>query len=662
MIAEMDQVLVVGRRSEAKEVLSTLQSLGLMQVTSLDAEVDESPIQPLRLSGADLEAKETWSRLVSRSTALLDQLGVNQRQVARTEAGADAQALEHDLAQLSEKVERLIAERSELRDELELSVNYLPLLRHLAPLLGPLDDSRYLAGTAFLLDADELPKLEAQLAEQFASRFVLAQRPHLRELLVVAVTLRKELPQFQAALARSGIAELSLPERYREYGVAKAAHVMDERTRTQPQRVSAIEAELDKLAQQHGARLVAINRVASDQQDRYARLEDMAAGRYSFALQGWVPSSARPSLVKELHQRYGDDVVIDTRPADAVKDVGVPVKFENPDWVSPFTGLMGIFAPPKYGSFDPSWTLAVFFPLFFGLVVGDIGFGLVFAVIAYFLGRRGKAGKDLDTGPLNILITPGGLKAISAVMYWCAAWSIVFGFLFGEFFGNLLERLPAGKPIFYTTLHHEAGYGFINIPLFRVEVFTPLLLLSIGFGVLQVVGGWVIRAIYAAKHGDTKHLYEGIGMIAGLLALVVFAAAFMMNALTTPVMVIAALGFVVFLVCTFLAGIPLMLVELISNAGNVLSYLRLFAVGLSAALVANLVTSLGFGIAGTLPVLGPILGILVALIVHALAMALTIIGHALQPLRLQYVEFFTKFGFYDSGGRPYKPFKLIGGK
>ena len=72
--------------------------------------------------------------------------------------------------------------------------------------------------------------------------------------------------------------------------------------------------------------------------------------------------------------------------------------------------------------------------------------------------------------------------------------------MFGEGFGNFFERFPVGRPLFYTPLHHEVGYGIFQIPIFRVEVFTPLLLLSIGFGVLQVVGGWVIRAIQGAKH------------------------------------------------------------------------------------------------------------------------------------------------------------------
>ncbi len=661
MIAEMDQVLVVGRRSGAKDVLTALQNLGVMQIDDLGGDEAEDALRPLQLTGNDLVAKETWDRLVARSTTLLDMLGLRLGHQGRVEVSTDPAVLESELSGLTEQVERLVAERGELRDELELSNTYLPLLRNLAPLQGPLDDARYLAGVAFLVGDDDLAKLEPKLREEFGSAYALATKPYSGQTLAVAAVLRRELANFRAALTRLGVAELQLPERYSGYGVAKAAHVMEERTRTQPTRLTEIDAELQQLGQQHGAKLAAVNRVALNMQNRYGRLEDMAEGRYAFALKGWVPSTEAGGVASALSRQFGEDVIVSTRPADAHHDAGVPVKFDNPAWVRPFTGLLALFAPPKYGSFDPSWTLAVFFPLFFGLVVGDFGFGLLFALLAWALRRRGESGKELGLGPLGIVIPAGALKPISTVIFWCAGWSIAWGLVFGEGFGNFFERFPVGRPLFYTPLHHEVGYGIFQIPIFRVEVFTPLLMLSIGFGVLQVVGGWVIRAIQGAKHGDRKHLAEGIGMASGLVGIVIFAWAFLSGALTTPVFVIVGVLLAIFLISIPWGG-ALMLVEIISNSGHILSYLRLFAVGLSAALVANLATDLGFALSGVLPVIGPIIGILVAATVHLTALALTIIGHTLQPLRLQYVEFFTKFGFYDEPGRPYRPFKLLGGK
>ena len=151
-------------------------------------------------------------------------------------------------------------------------------------------------------------------------------------------------------------------------------------------------------------------------------------------------------------------------------------------------------------------------------------------------------------------------------------------------------------------------------------------------------------------------------MIGGLVGLIVFATFYLTTGVNTFALVVLGLGLAVFLLGMVLSRVFLMLIELASNAGNILSYLRLFAVGLSAALVANLATDLGFAIGHTLPVIGPILGIIVGLAVHIIAITLTIIGHTLQPLRLNYVEFFKNFGFYDESGRPYQPFRLLGGK
>ncbi len=153
-------------------------------------------------------------------------------------------------------------------------------------------------------------------------------------------------------------------------------------------------------------------------------------------------------------------------------------------------------------------------------------------------------------------------------------------------------------------------------------------------------------------------------MFSGLTGIVLFATAYLQDFVGPAVLTVFGLLMAVFLVATVLARMPLMLVEVISNSGNILSYLRLFAVGLSAALVANLGVDAGFAINGAIPVpvLGELLGVLVAVVINLTAVLLTLVGHTMQPLRLQLVEFFTKFGFYESSGRAYTPFRLHGGK
>lgn len=663
MITPMDQVLVVGRKRSVHDVLVSLQSLGVVQVDRLDA--DDEGLRRFEPAPADVARKAAWDRAVARSAQLLGALGVGDDVPVsgKGDLPVDAEAVAERVDALGDQVDALLAERAGIADELATIGTFLPPFRDLAPTLAQLEDSRYLYGAATLVATEAVEKVQASLRDALEGRVAFEVRPRAaKQALVVVAVPRADAPSLRTALAKVGLAELQVPERYRSMGTAKAVHTMEERQQSLPKRHAAIADELAKLALQHGPRLKALHLTARNHQARLERLLDLVQGDYAFALKGWVPRVDRARVVEALRKQFGDDLAVRHRPADEHHDHDTPVRLENAAWARPFQGLLALFAPPAYGSFDPTWTLAIFFPLYFGIIVGDIGFGLLFALVAWLMRRRGAAGRSLSLGPLGIVIQPNPLKTISTIIFWAAGWTIVWGYVYGEFFGNFLEYWPKGRPVFYTQLHYPEGHGLIEILLFRVEVFTPVLLLAIGLGAVQVLFGWLIRAFYGFKHNDMKHVYEGIGMFAGIASVIIFAAAFLTDGLNPVVAGVVAVGFAVFLACVLLAKMPLMLVELISNSGNVLSYLRLFAVGLAAALVATLATNLGFAISGTLPIIGPILGILVALLVHLLALVLKIIGYALQPLRLQYVEFFTKFGFYEASGRPYQPFKLLGGK
>lgn len=662
MISAMDQLLVVGRKGIAKELLASLQGLGVVQIIPAHGDL----LGQFSLSDADRRTKEAWDAAVARSEGLVTTFGLGAAPRPQTSnkdrLPSSLSEIEDYLAETGSQTDRLVAERAEIADEQDVINTFLPQFRDLAPLLAPLEGSRYLTSVAFWVPSEEaLEGVRDAFQEALPDRHELALKPQGGGFVAVAAALRADGGALQTTLSRLGLGELRLPERYAGEGAAKAVHLMTEREGSLPKRRQNVESELQTLAQANATKLLLIRDAARNYGARYDALGELAGGRYGFALQGWVPSDERARVVGALEKQFGSGVVIESRRADEHHDEEIPVRLENPGWVKPFEGLLSLFAPPKYGYFDPSWTLAVFFPLYFGIVLGDIGFGLIFLALGFWLRARGRAGKPLGLGPIGITLQPGAMPSIGTVIIWCSAWSIVWGFIYGEFFGNFLEHWPHDNPVFYPPEHGD--HGIIPILLFRVEQTTPLLLITIGFGIFQVLFGWALRVYYGFQHGDAKHVWEGVGMFSGLTAVIVFAYAFLNNSLAGGfVGFIVVVGFALFILSVILAKMPLMLVELISNSGNILSFLRLFAVGLSAALIANLATDLGFAVAGTAPVVGPILGILVALIVHAIAVALTIIGHTLQPLRLQYVEFFTKFGFYDESGTPYRPFRFLGGR
>jgi V/A-type H+-transporting ATPase subunit I len=102
-----------------------------------------------------------------------------------------------------------------------------------------------------------------------------------------------------------------------------------------------------------------------------------------------------------------------------------------------------------------------------------------------------------------------------------------------------------------------------------------------------------------------------------------------------------------------------MIAELPTQGGHIMSYIRIYAVGLASAILANLATDLGFSLWHLLGIAGLMAGLLLGLILHAFLIILLTVSHFLQPIRLIWVEFFTKFDFYSDSGRPYRPFQSI---
>ncbi|NJK43166.1 MAG: hypothetical protein HC933_01875 [Pleurocapsa sp. SU_196_0] len=300
-----------------------------------------------------------------------------------------------------------------------------------------------------------------------------------------------------------------------------------------------------------------------DELARYDAIGNSVAGKYGFAMRGWVPNANKSQLESALAPLKGQ-VVYQFADAPTHHAGHVPVKLENNPVFRPFELLLGMFAPPAYGTFDPTWVLAVFFPLFFGFVIGDVGLGLVSLLVALFFRSKATRGQVLDLGPLGIRVPPKPLLNVATVLTWMSVWSIVFGFLYGEVFGTLgenlglfhvvkeervvggvkvktpissLEASPKAKvegeekkAYEYEWLedgkfpgaehareyHEERHHGLpIVLPRVKSEFANWMLILSLIPGILQVLFGWLVRARLGMVHHDGKHMWEGYRHVHG---------------------------------------------------------------------------------------------------------------------------------------------------
>ena len=653
MIAEMTSVLIVGRNRDALEVTRALQNVGVVQFDPLESK----DLPRGALNAVDAERRAVLERLVARAESIVAALGgatpTSGRQANRPPLPTNR---EEYLNELGRRVDVLSAERETLEGEIEAVGAYGRVTRELAALAGTLGASGRLSALPVLLSADEDPaRLRAQLDEGLPGRFAVGVRAlDAKTGVAVLAVRRSDEGAARAAVSRAGLAELRLPGRFAGHSLVDAARLVDERNRTAPEELQGVHEELSRLRQEHFDAVNVLRLELRDELSRYITLEAAGKGRYGFALRGWLPVDSRPALEAAL-KPLASQLVYAFEAPDPHHSGPVPVKLKNNAFVRPFELFLGIFAPPGYGTFDPTWVIATFFPIFFGFVIGDVGFGVLFLVLAYWMSNLAKARRTLNISFMSMRVPPVTERALSIILTHMGAWSIVFGVIYGELFGTLGEHLH----LFRTA--HEGGLIPILLPRLDTSTAGVMMLLALAPGIFQVLYGWYVRFSLGVKHQDRRHIFEGLGMFIGLVGLIIMAYAYRNPGSPVWLYYIGGVCLVAFAVCVVLSGVYMMFIEILSNGGNILSYLRLYAVGLSSAVLAQLSTDLGWSLGGHLGILGILIGIIVGLLVHVFAITFTIIGHVLQPLRLHYAEFFTKFGFFESSGRPYRPFARLGG-
>jgi V/A-type H+-transporting ATPase subunit I len=261
------------------------------------------------------------------------------------------------------------------------------------------------------------------------------------------------------------------------------------------------------------------------------------------------------------------------------------------------------------------------------MILGDVGYGALVLLLCFGAMRRFKSGIIRD---ILIVLAMG------------ASWSILFGFLYGEAFGTLGEAL---------------GMHAMWFDRASPEHVMELLLLTLAVGAVHITLGLVLGIWEAAKDKSRSHLLERGGMLVGLIGLFILVGVltdFLPQGFMNVAIASTIIGIVLLSLSIGCLGIVMGPIEFIGLIGNVLSYLRIAAIGLASVYLAKVANEVA-GMLGNV-----VVGAIIAVLIHALNLVLGMFSPTIHSLRLHYVEFFRKF--YEGGGRPYEPFKsrLIG--
>jgi V/A-type H+-transporting ATPase subunit I len=284
--------------------------------------------------------------------------------------------------------------------------------------------------------------------------------------------------------------------------------------------------------------------------------------------------------------------------------------------------------------------------LFFGMIVGDVGYGLVMLAIVIWA-RMKYADND-------------GVQLATSILGPAATMTIAFGFIYGEFFGNagsMMLQAITGNP--------AAVFPLALFPRTMTTLVPVLIVLVVVVGLMQVILGLILGMINGVRTKHMKHVWEKGGMLAvlvgvfGLVAFTVIAAmpfmAFFQQFPFAGYAMQALLAGMIFfgLVFAVRGGGIVGAVESISQFASVFSYIRIMAVGLAGAMFADAINMLFVKMGN------PIIGLVVAIPLHILNFAICVFSPNIHALRLNFLEFFNKF--YESGGEEYKPFQKTGG-
>jgi len=295
----------------------------------------------------------------------------------------------------------------------------------------------------------------------------------------------------------------------------------------------------------------------------------------------------------------------------------VPVKLANNKLAKPFEFLMKLYALPKYNEIDPTIFLFITFPLFFGIILGDIGYGIVVALLLMYLSK-----KFPGAGPLAKVLMPAAIS------------SVFFGFVFGEIFG--FEEL--------------FGYELPHL-ISRVHQINDMLIISVVIGIVHVNIGFLLGFLNELSHEGLKKAILAKGSWWVLQLSIAMAYASVSGLVGIPLYVSGILAAVA--IAMLILGEPQGIIEVPGLVSNILSYSRLMAVGLASVSLAAVVNGFveDFAHAGGIMIFA---AILVGILGHAMNIALGLLGGFLHSIRLNYVEFFTKF--FKGGATPYNPF------
>lgn len=634
-ISKMEKVTIISPKCEEEKILRIMQDLQNIEmvdsVTELNNQYQTKRFDVINLD-ANRQKEDELNQLQSRIQKALNYLSIhiskapellNETQTfSEFEKELDFETIQDLLNQVNnwQKKEKAITDEI---DEIRVEIENLRQWQYLTVNPNETKDSKYLRSV--LVDFSlTVKETLLEKVEEFSTLFEVVYESQSRQYAFI-VFLEKDEELMKELVSTYGLNVV-------DYAYDEAPKEVFESLET---RLVTLKKEKEEMIKQVSTQHQMVNPLKMAEEsvlaeiDRIHVKEMLAEYKDLTVIRGWIESDRAESFEKNVRTQLTSELPVLMTFDETTQTEDVPTALKNNKLVKPFESLTEMYSLPKYGELDPTPLLTPFYMVFFGMMVADVGYGLLMLVGTLLLSKK----KTLRRGVRNFISL---FKILSVpVMIW--------GLIYGSFFGLSLP--------FHV--------------LSPTEDMNSILILSVCFGMIQLLVGLLINGIQLVKKKDyLKSVSESFawqGILIGAVLLVLGNIVLKNEGLKNA-------GLILFVISSVL----IILVPMITNKskgkglaqgvysfygvtgyiGDLVSYTRLMALGISGGSIAGAFNMLvGF----MPPVAKFTVGIALIIVLHALNIFLSLLSAYVHGARLQYVEYFGKF--FQGGGRKFSPFK-----
>ncbi len=654
--ARLSKVLIIGPKSEFHWTSDTLHKLKLVHIDDFTDSVGGMNIgQPL--DGSQTLSKNLIKVRRSISTLNIEKVDFPPHKRLTSEVST---FISEDYPKIARDSDKLVARQEELSSSIEETSSILGAIQPLSGLAKgarfDIESLKTVTGYCKKNISTTLRNISSDVKIQSMSKKVDGRKTNL---LLIYYPKQNEKTLLEI-LELANFQKLNIPAFTGSVGQrVNNLEALMEKSRKE---LEDIDIRISDLRKQVGENLLAAEEFLSDGVEKAELPLRCATTDNFFTIEGWVKEKDSQKLKSHMEKLSQGKVTVQILGKNEVEDKDTPVLLKHTKPVSQFQYLVNMYSAPNFKEIDPTLILALIFPVFFGLMIGDLGYGIVLMILGFIMKKKPFFGIG---GPAvgNIIILAG------------FASSIFGAFMFADMFGIPFHEHIAGE----ITWQNLTGYNYpIHAMVGKLgsQHVIQLLVFSIIVGFVHMSMALIFGMVNSTAHRDPKRLISRIAWLLVLISIFILAMNQAQNtelgewvthnlmfniqencmdimgiAIPYSTLVLGVLG----LILAVITDGPFAIMESLSMLTNLISYTRLAAVGISKAGLAFAVNIIFIEM--LMPdniILFAIWLILFALTELFLIVLLGALSVGIQALRLHYVEFFMKF--YEGGGEPFQPF------